>query len=156
MTRRNDYRWCLGKRSNDFPFGFLKIPFTDKAETNFYFQRLFLTDSVRANSKVPISSSSIPCCFLRTFHSCHHPIIAPTLIFLYQLWCIAEDIWRSIHTIHLDLAATSIFRLFLGVAEHLFRSLTLLKSALYSAIYNHWRRADDLECKRMESMCSFR
>jgi len=76
VTRRNNYRRCLGKQSNDFPFGFLKIPFTDKVKTNFYFQRLFLTDSVWANSKVPISSSRIPYCFLRTFHSCHHPIIS--------------------------------------------------------------------------------
>jgi len=38
---------------------------------------------------------------------------------------------------HLDLVATPIFRLFLGVAEHLFQSLTLLESALHSAIYNH-------------------
>ena len=47
--------------------------------------------------------------------------------------------------VHLDLAATPIFRLFLGVAEHLFQSLTLLESALHSAIYDHWHRADDLE-----------
>ena len=46
---------------------------------------------------------------------------------------------------HLDLAATHIFRLFLGVTEHLSQSLALLEGALYSAIYNHWRRADDLE-----------
>jgi len=44
--------------------------------------------------------------------------------------------------IHLVAAATPIFRLFLGVAE---QSLTLLESALHSAIYNHWHRADDLE-----------
>ena len=47
--------------------------------------------------------------------------------------------------VHLNLAATPIFRLFLGVAEHLFQSLTLLESALHSAIYDHWHRADDLE-----------
>jgi prephenate dehydrogenase (NADP+) len=46
---------------------------------------------------------------------------------------------------HLQLAATPIFRLFLGVAEHLFQSPTLLKSAVHSAIYDHWHRADDLE-----------
>ena len=39
--------------------------------------------------------------------------------------------------VHLDLAATSLFRLFLGVAEHLFQSLTLLESALAPAIYDH-------------------
>ena len=61
--------------------------------------------------------------------------------------------------VHLDLATTSLFRLFLGVAEHLFQSLTLLESALHPTIYDHWHRADNLEfvhcCKRMESMCSF-
>lgn len=46
---------------------------------------------------------------------------------------------------HLQLAATPIFRLFLGVAEHLFQSPTLLKSAIHSAIYDHWHRSDDLE-----------
>ncbi|XP_006464028.1 hypothetical protein AGABI2DRAFT_226049 [Agaricus bisporus var. bisporus H97] len=46
---------------------------------------------------------------------------------------------------HLQLAATPIFRLFLGVAEHLFQSSTLLKSAIHSAIYDHWHRSDDLE-----------
>lgn len=46
---------------------------------------------------------------------------------------------------HLQLAATPIFRLFLGVAEHLFQSPTLLRSAVHSAMYDHWHRADDLE-----------
>ncbi|KAF9447551.1 hypothetical protein P691DRAFT_760657 [Macrolepiota fuliginosa MF-IS2] len=46
---------------------------------------------------------------------------------------------------HLQLAATPIFRLFLGVAEHLFQSSTLLKSSIHSAIYDHWHRGDDLE-----------
>jgi len=47
--------------------------------------------------------------------------------------------------VHLDLATTSLFRLFLGLAEHLFQSLTLLESALHPAIYDHWHRADNLE-----------
>jgi len=46
---------------------------------------------------------------------------------------------------HLDVAAAPIFRLFLGVAEDLFQSLTLLESALHLAIYDHWQRVDDLE-----------
>ncbi|KAE9400592.1 putative TYR1-prephenate dehydrogenase [Gymnopus androsaceus JB14] len=46
---------------------------------------------------------------------------------------------------HLDLAATPVFRLFLGVAEHLFLSPSLLSSALHSTIYDTWHRADDLE-----------
>lgn len=47
--------------------------------------------------------------------------------------------------IHLQLAATPVFRLFLGVAEHLFQSPTLLKGAIHSALYDHWHRGDDLE-----------
>jgi prephenate dehydrogenase (NADP+) len=46
---------------------------------------------------------------------------------------------------HLALAATPIFRLFLGVAEHLFLSPTLLDSALDSALHDTWHRSDDLE-----------
>ncbi|KAF7295489.1 Prephenate dehydrogenase [Mycena indigotica] len=46
---------------------------------------------------------------------------------------------------HLLLAATPIFRLFLGVAEHLFLSPTLLQSAIHSALYDTWHRQDDLE-----------
>jgi prephenate dehydrogenase (NADP+) len=46
---------------------------------------------------------------------------------------------------HLSLAATPLFRLFLGVAEHLFLSPSLLDSAIRSAIYDTWHRSDDLE-----------
>lgn len=46
---------------------------------------------------------------------------------------------------HLALAATPIFRLFLGVAEHLFLSPTLLRSAIHSALHDTWHRSDDLE-----------
>jgi prephenate dehydrogenase (NADP+) len=46
---------------------------------------------------------------------------------------------------HLNLAATPLFRLFLGVAEHLFLSPTLLESAIQSAVYDTWHRSDDLE-----------
>ncbi|GLB40074.1 putative prephenate dehydrogenase [Lyophyllum shimeji] len=46
---------------------------------------------------------------------------------------------------HLALAATPIFRLFLGVAENLFLSPTLLGSAIHSALYDTWHRSDDLE-----------
>ncbi|KAF7363752.1 Prephenate dehydrogenase [Mycena sanguinolenta] len=46
---------------------------------------------------------------------------------------------------HLALAATPIFRLFLGVAEHLFLSPTLLDSAIRSGLYDTWHRRDDLE-----------
>ncbi|KAK2459261.1 hypothetical protein APHAL10511_008738 [Amanita phalloides] len=46
---------------------------------------------------------------------------------------------------HLSLAATPLFRLFLGVAEHLFLSPSLLRASLNSALYDTWHRADDLE-----------
>lgn len=46
---------------------------------------------------------------------------------------------------HLALAATPIFRLFLGVAEHVFRSPALLGSAIHSALHDTWHRSDDLE-----------
>jgi len=46
---------------------------------------------------------------------------------------------------HLSLAATPIFRLFLGVAEYLFLSPTALSSAIHSALLDTWHRSDDLE-----------
>ncbi|KAJ7047141.1 prephenate dehydrogenase [Mycena alexandri] len=46
---------------------------------------------------------------------------------------------------HLALAATPIFRLFLGVAEHLFLSPTMLDSAIHSGLHDTWHRRDDLE-----------
>ncbi|KAJ7112434.1 hypothetical protein C8R43DRAFT_1091499 [Mycena crocata] len=58
------------------------------------------------------------------------------------------DCWAHLKIqpfLHLSLAATPIFRLFLGVAEHLFLSPTMLDSAIHSAIYDTWHRKDDLE-----------
>ncbi|KAG6808734.1 hypothetical protein H0H92_003059 [Tricholoma furcatifolium] len=46
---------------------------------------------------------------------------------------------------HLALAATPIFRLFLGVAEYLFLSPAMLSSAIQSALFDTWHRSDDLE-----------
>ncbi|KIY71821.1 prephenate dehydrogenase [Cylindrobasidium torrendii FP15055 ss-10] len=46
---------------------------------------------------------------------------------------------------HLSLAATPLFRLFLGVAEHLFLSQSMLDASIHSAIYDTWHRSDDLE-----------
>ncbi|KAG2102577.1 uncharacterized protein F5147DRAFT_754320 [Suillus discolor] len=46
---------------------------------------------------------------------------------------------------HLDLAATPIFRMWIGVAEYLFRSPTRLDSAVRSAVYDVTHRSDDLE-----------
>jgi len=46
---------------------------------------------------------------------------------------------------HLSLAATPIFRLFLGVSEHLFLSPDLLSASIHSALFDTWHRSDDLE-----------
>ncbi|KAI0780502.1 Prephenate dehydrogenase [Trametes elegans] len=46
---------------------------------------------------------------------------------------------------HLDLAATPIFRLWIGVAEYLFRSEARLDAALHAALYETSHRSDDLE-----------
>ncbi|KAI0665264.1 Prephenate dehydrogenase [Cubamyces menziesii] len=46
---------------------------------------------------------------------------------------------------HLDLAATPIFRLWIGVAEYLFRSEARLDAALHAALYETTHRSDDLE-----------
>ncbi|KAG2136081.1 uncharacterized protein EDB93DRAFT_1254064 [Suillus bovinus] len=58
------------------------------------------------------------------------------------------DSWAHLHIQsfdHLDLAATPIFRLWIGVAEYLFRSTTRLDSAIHSAVYDVTHRSDDLE-----------
>ncbi|KAG1752284.1 uncharacterized protein EDB91DRAFT_1101562 [Suillus paluster] len=46
---------------------------------------------------------------------------------------------------HLDLAATPIFRMWIGVAEYLFRSTERLDAAIRSAVYDVTHRSDDLE-----------
>ncbi|KAJ7256523.1 prephenate dehydrogenase [Mycena haematopus] len=58
------------------------------------------------------------------------------------------DCWAHLKIqpfLHLALAATPIFRLFLGVAEHLFLSPTMLDNAIQSGLYDTWHRRDDLE-----------
>jgi len=47
--------------------------------------------------------------------------------------------------VHLDLAATPIFRMWIGVAEYLFRSQTRPDAAIKAALYDVWHRSDDLE-----------
>ncbi|TBU50278.1 Prephenate dehydrogenase [Dichomitus squalens] len=47
--------------------------------------------------------------------------------------------------VHLDLAATPIFRLWIGVAEYLFRSERRLDAAIHAALYETTHRSDDLE-----------
>jgi len=46
---------------------------------------------------------------------------------------------------HLQLAATPVFRMWIGVAEYLFRSDERLNAAIDAAVNDIWHRADDLE-----------
>ncbi|KAL4244874.1 Prephenate dehydrogenase [NADP(+)] [Abortiporus biennis] len=47
--------------------------------------------------------------------------------------------------VHLELAATPIFRMWIGVAEYLFRSQERLDAAIDAALYETSHRSDDLE-----------
>lgn len=47
--------------------------------------------------------------------------------------------------VHLDLAATPIFRMWIGVAEYLFRSQARLDAAIQAALYDVSHRSNDLE-----------
>lgn len=47
--------------------------------------------------------------------------------------------------VHLDLAATPIFRLWIGVAEYLFRSPERLDAAIFAALYDTSHRSNDME-----------
>lgn len=47
--------------------------------------------------------------------------------------------------VHLDLAATPIFRMWIGVAEYLFRSQKRLDASINAALYDVSHRSDDLE-----------
>ena len=58
------------------------------------------------------------------------------------------DCWAQLNIqpfVHLDLAATPLFRMWIGVAEILFRSQSRLDGAIHSAIHNVSHRSDDLE-----------
>jgi prephenate dehydrogenase (NADP+) len=46
---------------------------------------------------------------------------------------------------HLALAATPVFRMWIGVAEYLFRSVSRLDTAIHSALHDGTHRSDDLE-----------
>lgn len=46
---------------------------------------------------------------------------------------------------HLQLAATPVFRMWIGVAEYLFRSTKRLDNALHAAVYDVTHRSEDLE-----------
>ncbi|CAL1705426.1 unnamed protein product [Somion occarium] len=58
------------------------------------------------------------------------------------------DCWAHLDIqpfVHLDLAATPIFRMWIGVAEYLFRSQNRLDAAIHAALYDVSHRSDDLE-----------
>jgi len=58
------------------------------------------------------------------------------------------DCWANLGIqpfVHLDLAATPIFRMWIGVAENLFRSQERLDAAITAASYDVSHRSDDLE-----------
>lgn len=58
------------------------------------------------------------------------------------------DCWAALHIrpfTHLELAATPIFRMWIGVAEYLFRSEERLDAALKSALWDVTHRSDDIE-----------
>lgn len=58
------------------------------------------------------------------------------------------DCWHQLQIdpyAHLDLAATPVFRLWIGVCEYLFRSPTRVRSSVKAAIHDHDFRADDTE-----------
>ncbi|TFK52110.1 Prephenate dehydrogenase [Heliocybe sulcata] len=58
------------------------------------------------------------------------------------------DCWAQLRIqpyTHLELAATPVFRMWIGVAEYLFRSPPRLSAALNAALYDVTHRSDDLE-----------
>jgi prephenate dehydrogenase (NADP+) len=58
------------------------------------------------------------------------------------------DCWATLNIdpfAHLSLAATPLFRMWIGVAEYLFRSETRLDAALDAAVHDVSHRSDDLE-----------
>jgi len=58
------------------------------------------------------------------------------------------DCWAALGIqpfVHLDLAATPLFRMLLGVSEYLFRSQERLEHAIHAALYDTTYRANDLE-----------
>lgn len=58
------------------------------------------------------------------------------------------DCWHTLGIrpfLHLSLAATPVFRLWIGVAEYLFRSPALLDEAITAAVWDKGHRSDDVE-----------
>ncbi|KAL5512866.1 TYR1 [Sanghuangporus vaninii] len=75
--------------------------------------------------------------------SAHHPPANSHLSLLAMVDCWAALGIRPF--VHLALAATPIFRMWIGVAEYLFRSSTRLDHAIEAALTDVSHRADDLE-----------
>ena len=115
-----------GKAVQRRPLLILRDPLHLQSGNQFYFQRLFLTNSVSQ------------------FHSCTIKLSPELSSFSISYGGLLGTSWdQSIRTPWR--CGYTQFWLFLGVAEDLFQSLTLLESALHLAIYNHWQRVDDLE-----------
>ena len=58
------------------------------------------------------------------------------------------DCWHQLRIrpfVHLDLAATPVFRMWIGVAEYLFRSEERLEAAIKAAVHDKSHRSDDTE-----------
>lgn len=58
------------------------------------------------------------------------------------------DCWHKLHIdpyAHLDLAATPVFRIWIGVCEYLFSSTDRVRSAVHAAIHDRSFRSDDTE-----------
>jgi len=128
-----------GKTVQRLPLWIPQDPLHRQSGNHFYSQRPFLKNSVWANTIVPIYSSRIPYWFFRIFHAHATIELSPKLSLLAVVDCWAH---LGINP-YIRLAVTPVFRLFLCVEEHLFQLLTLLESALHSAIYDHWHRADE-------------
>jgi len=120
IIEKEKYGWESGSTTSP------SDPLHLQSGNQFYFQRLFLTNSVSQ------------------FHSCTIKLSPELSSFSISYGGLLGTSWdQSIRTPWR--CGYTQFWLFLGVAEDLFQSLTLLESALHLAIYNHWQRVDDLE-----------
>ncbi|KAG9093665.1 prephenate dehydrogenase (NADP(+)) [Ceratobasidium sp. 392] len=89
-----------------------------------------------STKRPPESRASVP--------SSSHPINTNSHLSLLAM----VDCWAALNIdpfAHLSLAATPLFRMWIGVAEYLFRSTTRLDAALDAAVHDVSHRSDDLE-----------
>lgn len=107
--------------------------------------RVFALDSTRERQRRILLSQEVLDRFslgkVPEERSAHRPNSHLSLLAMVDTWAHLEI--QPFH--HLALAATPLFRLFLGVAEHLFLSPSLLAASIHSAINDTWHRSDDLE-----------